>query len=87
MVKLRRSVTFGFLPEQFDILFHAGCNRLIAPAKELIPRLETVAPNNSDSRKIDTRRVNIGGARFAGSFSRQGNLFYRSHLFIKYHEF
>jgi len=73
MIKLRRSVTFGFLPEpleQFDILFHAGCDRLIAPAKELISRLETVAPNNSDLRKIDTRRVNIGGARFARSFSR-----------------
>lgn len=74
--------------EEFDILFHAGCNRLIGSAKELISHFETVAPNNSDLRKIDTCRVNIEGAHSARPFLlREGNLFRQSHLFIKYREF
>lgn len=65
--------------EEFDVLFHTGCNRLIASAKELISRFKTVAPNNSDLRKIDICRVNIESIL---PFLREGNLFYRSHLFI-----
>lgn len=58
--EIQNGCLYPIATQEFDILFHTGRDRSIAPTKELISRIETVAPDNSDLRKIDICEVNIG---------------------------